>query len=150
MAFSICRHIPAMERRLETKLLLQSLEGFLPGSKYPSVIRSHGEAPHEDLLSATGHALQQWEHWTVPETARRIIFLANVAHFLSSHDSQSRKPSPYYEPLDLRLIMNMPFPRAVTPCGVHRREKSGQPPWITIEATHHPLIPVAFINSRFC
>ena len=130
-----------MERRLETKLLLQRLEEFLPGSNFPSVTRSHCETPHEDLLSASSHALQQWKHWTVAETARRTIFLANVFHFLSSHDPQSGKPSPYYEPLDPPLIMNMPFPCAVTPYGVHERKKTGRSPWNTIEASHHPQIP---------
>ncbi|KAJ5190181.1 uncharacterized protein N7498_009166 [Penicillium cinerascens] len=84
-----------------------------------------GETPHEDLLSASTHALQQLEHWTVAETARRTIFLSNIVHFLSSHDPQNRKPSPYCEPLDLRLIRNMPFPCAVTPCLVHERNESG-------------------------
>ncbi|KAJ5593830.1 uncharacterized protein N7459_000038 [Penicillium hispanicum] len=72
--------------------------------------RSHLESPGADLMSASSLPLQSMESWTVAETARRTIFLANIIHFLSHHDPVTGKPSPYYEPLDDELILNLPLP----------------------------------------
>ena len=51
-----------------------------------------------------------WNKWMITETARRTIFLAYSVNFLCNRDFVSGKQSPYYEPLDDDLIMNMPLP----------------------------------------
>ena len=51
-----------------------------------------------------------WHKWMITETARRTIFLAHIVNFFCNRDLESGKQSPYYEPLDDDLIMNMPLP----------------------------------------
>ncbi len=46
----------------------------------------------------------------ITETARRTIFLVHIVNFFCNRHLESRKQSPYYEPLDDDLIMNMPLP----------------------------------------
>jgi hypothetical protein len=74
-------------------------------------IQSHS-LPEENLTShVSGQTFQQW---ATTETARRTIFLANIVHFLSNHDPETGEPSPYYEPLNDQLILDMPIPCART------------------------------------
>lgn len=73
-------------------------------------IQSHSLNLGEDLTSQTHISMQSFQQWTVSETARRTIFLANIVHFLSNHDPETGRPSPYYEPLDDDLILSMPLP----------------------------------------
>ena len=42
--------------------------------------------------------------------ARRTAFFANMVNFLGNYDIGTGKISPYYEPLDDDLILNMPLP----------------------------------------
>ncbi|KAJ5156849.1 hypothetical protein N7492_009652 [Penicillium capsulatum] len=74
-----------------------------------SFIQSHLDLPGSDLMR-TSPPVQSWEQWSVAETARRTVFLANLLHFLSSHDLESGQCSPYYEPLQHELISKMPLP----------------------------------------
>lgn len=73
-------------------------------------IQSHNLTLREELTSQSHISMQSYQQWTVSETARRTIFLANIVHFLSNHDPETGRTSPYYEPLDDELILNMPLP----------------------------------------
>ena len=46
----------------------------------------------------------------VVETSRRTIFLCNIVNFFSNREHETGLQSPYYEPLDDELILNMPLP----------------------------------------
>ncbi|EAW09028.1 Zn(II)2Cys6 transcription factor domain-containing protein [Aspergillus clavatus NRRL 1] len=71
--------------------------------------RSYLESHDAALLPITDGS-GSWVKWAVTETARRTIFLANIVNFLSNRDLESGRQSPYYEPLNDELIMNMPLP----------------------------------------
>lgn len=75
-----------------------------------SFVQSHLDVPGFDLTSTATRPSQTWEQWSVAETARRTIFLANLLHFLSNHDLESGESLPYYEPLNDELIYSMPLP----------------------------------------
>jgi hypothetical protein len=77
------------------------------------LIQSHN-LPGENLTSQSHLSMQTFQQWTTTETARRTIFLANIVHFLSNHDPETGETSPYYEPLDDELILDMPLPCART------------------------------------
>ncbi|EAW17359.1 Zn(II)2Cys6 transcription factor domain-containing protein [Aspergillus fischeri NRRL 181] len=75
--------------------------------------RSYLESHDTALLPFTNSdstANSSWVKWAVAETARRTIFLANIVNFFSNRDLDSRRQSPYYEPLNDELIMKMPLP----------------------------------------
>lgn len=76
-------------------------------------IRSH-TVLEENLTAQAYTPVQPFQQWATTETARRTIFLANIVHFLGNHDPETGEPSPYYEPLDDELILNMPLPSAHT------------------------------------
>lgn len=76
-------------------------------------IKSH-TSPEEDLTAQAYAPVQSFQQWATTETARRTIFLANIVHFLSNHDPETGEPSPYYEPLDDQLILDMPLPSTNT------------------------------------
>lgn len=44
------------------------------------------------------------------ETARRMLFLANIVNYYASKDPSTDELSPYYEPLDDGLICNLSLP----------------------------------------
>ncbi|GIJ99676.1 hypothetical protein Aspvir_003677 [Aspergillus viridinutans] len=75
--------------------------------------RSYLESHDTALLppaDAGPDVTDSWVKWAVAETARRTIFLANIVNFFSNRDLNSGRQSPYYEPLNDELIMNMPLP----------------------------------------
>ncbi|GIJ86351.1 hypothetical protein Asppvi_005239 [Aspergillus pseudoviridinutans] len=75
--------------------------------------RSYLETHDTALLppaDADTDAPDSWVKWAVAETARRTIFLANIVNFFSNRDLNCGRQSPYYEPLNDELIMNMPLP----------------------------------------
>lgn len=51
-----------------------------------------------------------WGRWRTTETTRRTVFIVNMVNFLKNYDPRMRKISPYYEPLNDDLILNMPLP----------------------------------------
>lgn len=51
-----------------------------------------------------------WARWKTTETARRIIFFANMVNFCSNYDHTTGNQLQYYEPLNDDLILNMPLP----------------------------------------
>lgn len=65
---------------------------------------------HDTTLMPPADANTSWNQWAVTETARRTIFLANIANFFSNRNHESGQQSPYYEPLNDDLIMNLPLP----------------------------------------
>ncbi|KAE8148717.1 hypothetical protein BDV25DRAFT_13088 [Aspergillus avenaceus] len=65
---------------------------------------------HDTALLPSADGNCSWHNWAVSETARRTIFLANIVNFFSNRDHQSGRQSPYYEPLNDDLILNMPLP----------------------------------------
>ncbi|KAJ5087089.1 hypothetical protein NUU61_008396 [Penicillium alfredii] len=87
---------------LKSPFLAKMTKGF---------IHSHLDASDRGLmLGSTQSLLYTWVQWQVAETARRTIFLANIVHFLSNYDLEGGRQSPYYEPLDDELILNLPLP----------------------------------------
>ncbi|KZF24890.1 hypothetical protein L228DRAFT_243632 [Xylona heveae TC161] len=72
------------------------------------LIKSHSDSSNADFIS--GSSSLSWNQWTVAETTRRTIFLANMINFLGNRDSETGQKSPYYEPLNNKLILNMPLP----------------------------------------
>lgn len=51
-----------------------------------------------------------WGRWRTTETTRRTVFIVNMINFLNNYDPTTRCTSPYYEPLNDDLILNMPLP----------------------------------------
>lgn len=76
-------------------------------------IQSH-TLPGGNLTAQAHIPIQSFQQWTTTETARRTVFLANIVHFLSNHDPETGETSPFYEPLDDELVLNMPLPSANT------------------------------------
>lgn len=82
-----------------------------------SYLQSYPEIRNPDInvfsdpkSSPCSAATSAWARWRITETARRTIFFANMINFCGSHDQKTRKQSPYYEPLNDDLILNMPLP----------------------------------------
>ena len=65
---------------------------------------------HDTTLMPPVHPNTSWNQWAVTETARRTIFLANITNFFSNRNHKSGQQSPYYEPLNDELILNLPLP----------------------------------------
>src|SRR4051794_245593 len=63
-----------------------------------------------DPRSVVTSSATAWQRWVKTEIARRMIFLANILNFYGNRDSRTGKQSPYYEPLDDDIILNMPLP----------------------------------------
>ena len=77
---------------------------------YPEI---HNPDPRVFFDSAAGiisPGRSPWNKWMITETARRTILLAHIVNLFCNRDFESGKQSPYYEPLDKDLIMNMPLP----------------------------------------
>ncbi|EXJ77341.1 hypothetical protein A1O3_09567 [Capronia epimyces CBS 606.96] len=55
-------------------------------------------------------ATSAWARWRITETARRTVFFANIVNFYGNRDHQTGKQTPYYEPLNDDLVLNMPLP----------------------------------------
>lgn len=55
-----------------------------------------------------------WGRWRTTETTRRTVFIVNMVNFLNSYNPTTRSTSPYYEPLNDDLILNMPLPCSQT------------------------------------
>lgn len=73
-------------------------------------IRSHTKNSESIIFWASDFDVQSRESWSVLETARRTVFLANIVNFLTSIEPDTGKMFPYYEPLDDELILDMPLP----------------------------------------
>jgi hypothetical protein len=77
---------------------------------YPQIL-SHDPAVFSDPNSAPGTDQDTpWCRWRITETARRMVFLANMVNFFSNIDLTTGKQLAYYDPLDDDLILNMPLP----------------------------------------
>lgn len=80
-----------------------------------------------------------WGRWRTTETTRRIVFIVNMVNFLTHFDPKTRTTSPYYEPLNDDLILNMPLPCSQTAWLAYEAEscrlamKNSQP-WINYTA----------------
>src|SRR6187402_3966900 len=77
---------------------------------YPEISNHNINAFSDPRSVLGGTAPSAWARWIKTETGRRMIFLANMLNFYSSHDHSTGKQLPYYEPLDDELILNMPLP----------------------------------------
>ncbi|KAJ6157967.1 hypothetical protein N7470_005559 [Penicillium chermesinum] len=93
--------LTSYSKSMQAPFLVKMARGF---------IHSHLHAPGSTLMAAPGLETQDLAGWSVAETARRTIFLANAIHFLSSIDPNTGHTSPYYEPLNDELVLNLPLP----------------------------------------
>ncbi len=64
----------------------------------------------DDASSTDSSNHSVWSRWMIRETARRTIFLANIVNFFSNRNPISGRQSPYYEPIDDEVVLNMPLP----------------------------------------
>jgi len=51
-----------------------------------------------------------WLTWSVAETSRRMVFLANIVNHFATRDAKTGETDPYYEPLNDEMIWNIPLP----------------------------------------
>ena len=77
---------------------------------YPEIHNTDPRVFFNSAATMTSPGKSPWNKWMITETARRTIFLAHIVNFFCHRDLESAQQSPYYEPLDDDLIMNMPLP----------------------------------------
>ncbi|RFU28349.1 hypothetical protein B7463_g8004, partial [Scytalidium lignicola] len=108
-----------LELRESTRDELESwkLNPRVKGLRSPFLLKSYPEICNPDInvfsnsKSILGSsATSTWARWTKTETARRMIFLANMLNFYSNRNHSTGNQLPYYVPLDDELILNMPLP----------------------------------------
>lgn len=93
-----------------------------------------------------------WGRWRTTETTRRTVFIVNMVNFLKSYDLKTGKASPYYEPLNDDLILNMPLPCSQAVWLAYEEEgcklaiKNHQP-WVNTSSPD-PDLPTAEALSR--
>lgn len=63
-----------------------------------------------DPQSVLTSSSSDWARWMKTESARRMIFLANMLNFYSNRDYSTGQQLAYYEALNDELILNMPLP----------------------------------------
>ncbi|KAH8799695.1 C6 zinc finger domain protein [Xylogone sp. PMI_703] len=93
---------------LRSPFLLKMIQYYSRG--YPEL-----QNPDINIFSCPNSVLNSpatsaWSRWCKTETARRMIFLANMINFYSNRNFSEGKQSSYYEPLNDELILNMPLP----------------------------------------
>ena len=77
---------------------------------YPEIRNPDPRVFFDNAATMNSPGKSSWHKWMITETARRTIFLAHIVNFFCNRDLKSAQQSPYYEPLDNNLIVNMPLP----------------------------------------
>jgi len=78
--------------------------------------QSHPEATDPSAAMTTDAVMRYapapsaWLTWSVAETSRRMVFLANIVNYFATRDAKTGETDPYYEPLNDEMIWNMPLP----------------------------------------
>ncbi|KAL7821729.1 hypothetical protein V8C26DRAFT_419008 [Trichoderma gracile] len=99
-------------KNLEMSFLLKMTRSYI--EPYVQIHSCDMDAFRDRKSSPCSPQTTTWGRWRTTETTRRTVFIVNMINFLNNYDPTTRRTSPYYEPLNDDLILNMPLPCSQT------------------------------------
>ncbi|TFB02993.1 hypothetical protein CCMA1212_005332 [Trichoderma ghanense] len=99
-------------KNLEMSFLLKMTRSYI--EPYLQIRSCDMDAFSDRKSSPCSPQTTTWGRWRTTETTRRTVFIVNMVNFLNSYNPTTRSTSPYYEPLNDDLILNMPLPCSQT------------------------------------
>ncbi|KAH0489422.1 hypothetical protein TgHK011_009853 [Trichoderma gracile] len=108
-------------KNLEMSFLLKMTRSYI--EPYVQIHSCDMDAFRDRKSSPCSPQTTTWGRWRTTETTRRTVFIVNMINFLNNYDPTTRRTSPYYEPLNDDLILNMPLPCSQTVWLAYEEEK---------------------------